>query len=134
MLPSTALLLLAPLPLAFGQYGGGAAPLASPSPSSASPATTTGSSAVAIQTVTVGQNGLTAFVPNTTVAAPGTQIEFIFYPAEHSVVQGAFDAPCKPINDSGFYSGGFTTSSPGPNVSSSISKAHQSRKESWTGS
>lgn len=114
MLPSTALLLLAPLPVALAQYGG-SPPAAASSTPSASPATTSGPS-VSIQTITVGQNNAIAFSPNTIVAAPGSQVEFIFFPPQHSVVQAAFDAPCQPISDTGFFSGTFTTSS-GANVS-----------------
>jgi plastocyanin len=126
MLPSTALLLLTPLPLALAQYGGGGggAPATTTS-STSSPATTTSSSSVSIQTVTVGQNGALAFSPNSITAAVGSQVEFIYFPPTHSVVQAAFDAPCQPINDTGFFSGSFTTSS-GPNVRCSVLYGHLS--------
>jgi plastocyanin len=75
--------------------------------------------------VTVGQNGALAFSPNSIVAAVGSQVEFIYFPPTHSVVQAAFDAPCQPINDTGFFSGSFTTSS-GPNVRCSVSYGHLS--------
>jgi plastocyanin len=95
--------------------------------SSTSPGTTTSSSSGSLQTVTVGQNGALAFSPDSIVAPVGSQVEFIFYPPQHSVVQASFDAPCQPINDTGFFSGGFTTSS-GPNVSSSILSAQPVHK------
>jgi plastocyanin len=117
MLPSTALLLLS-LPLALAQYGGGGAPPApttSTTPAAAPPATPTSSSSASLQTVTVGDNEAFAFSPNSLVAAVGSQVEFIFFPPTHSVVQASFDAPCQPSNSSAFFSGAFTTSS-GPNV------------------
>lgn len=78
---------------------------------------TTSPSSGSLQTITVGQNGALAFSPDSIVASVGGQVEFIFYPPQHSVVQASFDAPCRPIIDTGFFSGGFTTSS-GTNVRS----------------
>lgn len=117
MLPSTVLFLVS-VPLVLGQYGGGSSPSPSTAGNSvATPATTTGSSSASLQTVTVGQNGALAFNPDSIVAPVGSQVEFIFFPPQHSVVQASFDAPCKPISDTGFFSGLFTTSS-GSNVRS----------------
>ena len=81
MLASTALLLLAPLPLAFAQYSGGAvAPALSSTRGNTSPGTTTSLLSGSLQTVTVGQNGALAFSPNSIVAPVSSQVEFIFYP------------------------------------------------------
>jgi plastocyanin len=122
MISSTALFLLS-LPLAFAQYGG-SPPAASPSSSTAALAPSpTGSSSVSIQTVTVGQNGQLGFSPNNITAAVGSQVEFIFFPPTHSVVQASFAKPCQPINDTGFYSGAFNTAS-GSNVSLSCRSLH----------
>jgi plastocyanin len=48
-----------------------------------------------------------AFVPNTTTAAVGDELEFSFMPHNHSVVMGTFDDPCQPVKTGGFYSGFF---------------------------
>jgi plastocyanin len=109
MISSTALFLLS-LPLAFAQYGG-SPPESSPSSTAAPAPSTTGSSSTSIQTVTVGENGQLGFSPNTLTAAVGSQVEFIFFPPTHSVVQASFAKPCQPINDTGFYSGPFNTAS-----------------------
>jgi plastocyanin len=117
MIPSTALLALS-LPLALAQYGGGAPPAASSSaPASVAPSSAS-SPSVPLQTVTVGQNNALAFSPNTITAAVGSEVEFVFYAPAHSVVQAAFDAPCVPINNTGFFSGAMTTTGSGPNVRS----------------
>lgn len=120
MILSPTVLLLS-LPLALAQYGGGA-PAAPSTSSTSAPASTTAPS-VSIQTVTVGANNQLVFNPDTITAAVGSEVEFIFFPPSHSVVQAAFDAPCKPIGNNGFFSGPFTTSS-GSNVSSLCPHAH----------
>lgn len=114
MIPTGALLLLS-IPLALAQYGGPAPAPASSSSTPAAAPSSTDSSSTSIQTVTVGQNNAIAFNPSTIMAAKGSQVEFIFYPPSHSVVQASFDKPCQPINNTGFFSGAFTTTS-GSNV------------------
>ncbi|MDV3160326.1 MAG: cupredoxin domain-containing protein, partial [Sweet potato little leaf phytoplasma] len=52
--------------------------------------------------IIVGKSGLT-FEPNSTTADEGDTLTFKFWPKAHSVVQGAFDSPCTPI-DTGFNS------------------------------
>ncbi|KIM97623.1 hypothetical protein OIDMADRAFT_43580 [Oidiodendron maius Zn] len=115
MILSPTVLLLS-LPLALAQYGGGS-PAASPTTSSTSAPASTTAPSVSIQTVTVGENNQLVFNPDTITAAVGSEVEFIFFPPSHSVVQAAFDAPCQPIGNNGFYSGAFTTSS-GSNANS----------------
>jgi len=125
----TSTLLLALLPAAFAQYGDGgnqpsptttakgAAATTSSTSSSASPSST-------ITTITVGNgvvaSGGLAFSPNSTTVSPGSQVEFQFYGTgvnlTHSVVQASFADPCQPMaNETGFFSGGFTTTGTGPN-------------------
>lgn len=111
----SAVLIILYVPLALAQYGG-PPPASTTTSSSAAPlATAADPPSTTLQTVTVGQNGALAFNPDSIVATAGSQVEFIFFPQEHSVVQASFDKPCQPINDTGFYSSGFTTSS-GSNV------------------
>ncbi|MCJ1247139.1 hypothetical protein MMC30_004350 [Trapelia coarctata] len=43
-------------------------------------------------------NNTLSFVPNSLVAAPGSLVQFQFFPMNHSVVQAAFSNPCMPIN------------------------------------
>lgn len=57
-------------------------------------------------TVVAGRGGL-RFDPDNIVAEPGSIIEFHFLPANHSVVEAAFDAPCVPQNAASFDSGFF---------------------------
>ncbi|MCJ1230872.1 hypothetical protein MMC12_007546 [Toensbergia leucococca] len=53
--------------------------------------------------VQVGGSGL-IFIPNTVNAAVRDQVQFHFYPYNHSVVQSTYDAPCMAIAG-GIYSG-----------------------------
>lgn len=56
-----------------------------------------------VVTVSVAQNGL-AFTPNNIKADVGDTLEFQFYPAQHSVIQGDGSKACQPLAG-GFYSG-----------------------------
>jgi plastocyanin len=105
-------LLLGLLPFSLAQYGGGGATTSSSSSSAAS-STSTGSSS--IQTIAVGQSGLT-FSPNSVNVAAGGSVVFQFFPGGHSATEGQFDTPCAPSNGTGFFSG-FVQSSSGPAVS-----------------
>ena len=113
MFPASKILVACFLPLALAQYGAPAGSSGSSMPSSVAAATaaTTSFSTSGVQTVTVGANNALAFSPNSITAAVGSSIEFVFSPPEHSVVEGVFDSPCTPSNNSGFYSGLMTTSS-----------------------
>jgi plastocyanin len=71
----------------------------------------------AIQVVTVGQNGLLAYSPNTITAAVGSNVEFQFYGPVHSVVQASFDQPCSAYNNGTGFFGGLVTTGTAPNVS-----------------
>ncbi|KAG5292082.1 extracellular serine-rich protein [Histoplasma ohiense] len=53
--------------------------------------------------VNVGDKGLN-FNPDIIKAKPGDDIVFHFFPRNHDVTEGKFDAPCAP-SDGGFYSG-----------------------------
>jgi plastocyanin len=66
-----------------------------------SPSSTSSSGTGTIQ-VQVGESGL-KFTPNEITAAVGQEIEFFFHPADHSVVQSTFAAPCSP-KAGGFFS------------------------------
>lgn len=72
-----------------------------PSLTTASPAPT--------HTVVAGRGGEGAlrFDPDNIVAAPGAIIEFHFLPANHSVVEASFAAPCVPKDEASFFSGFF---------------------------
>ncbi|KAL2192845.1 hypothetical protein P885DRAFT_81858 [Corynascus similis CBS 632.67] len=99
--------LAATLPLAT------AAPAAAAGPSSANinpiPNRTTSSPRIT-HTVVAGRPGL-RFDPENIVATKGSIVEFHFLPANHSVVEAAFDAPCVPKDaGSSFYSGFFPVS------------------------
>ncbi|KAI9712273.1 MAG: hypothetical protein M1820_001486 [Bogoriella megaspora] len=63
----------------------------------------TSSSNSAVQTINVGQNGL-MFTPPSVNAAPGSQVQFNFFPSNHSVVQGNQNTPCATTGN-GFFSG-----------------------------
>ncbi|KAK3630079.1 hypothetical protein LTR56_002634 [Elasticomyces elasticus] len=66
------------------------------------------------QVVAVGENGL-VFTPSTITAPVGSQVEFQFYPRNHSVVSSAFDNPCQP--DGKLFSGYMPVSAgTGPDV------------------
>ncbi|RDL35448.1 uncharacterized protein BP5553_07379 [Venustampulla echinocandica] len=63
-----------------------------------------------VHVVTVGSmNGSLTFSPNDIQAKVGEMVQFQFMPANHSVVQSTFDAPCQPIsknsNVTGIFSG-----------------------------
>jgi plastocyanin len=66
------------------------------------PSSTTSSAAV--QTIDVGESGLT-FDPDTLTVSPGGKVEFHFYPGNHSVVQTSFANPCRPLSETSFFSG-----------------------------
>ncbi|KAH8786506.1 Cupredoxin [Hyaloscypha finlandica] len=69
----------------------------------------------AIQVVTVGQNGLLAYSPDTITAAVGSNVEFQFYGPVHSVVQASFDQPCSAYNNGTGFFGGLVTTGTAPN-------------------
>lgn len=65
---------------------------------------------VTVHVVQVGaSNGTLAYFPNNIKAAVGDMVQFQFAPANHTVTQSTFDAPCQPIamnsNVTGIYSG-----------------------------
>jgi len=65
---------------------------------------------VTVHVVKVGNaNGTLAYAPNNLVAAVGDMVQFQFAPANHTVTQSTFDAPCQPIamhsNVTGIFSG-----------------------------
>jgi len=107
----TSTLLLALLPVVLAQYGDTNA--GTDSTSSAGGSTATGTAAASIPSVSNVQQvkvsnkaGNLTFDPNSLTAAPGSEIEFIFYPADHSVAEASFAEPCQPLNGSvGFFSG-----------------------------
>lgn len=68
-----------------------------------------GSALAADFTVSVGKNGTLAFEPNVIQAAQGDTVTFKFWPKNHSIAQGPFNAPCTP-SDGGFWSGYVPTS------------------------
>jgi plastocyanin len=91
---------LSTLPLAFAYYptaNGTATPIRPPPPAG------TGAGKP-VQTVTVGQNGLT-FTPDTIYAKDGEEVVFEFFPKNHTVVQADFKKPCEPIPGRGIFSG-----------------------------
>jgi plastocyanin len=123
----TSTLLLSLLPVALAQYGGGGSS-PSPSPSSASstaaaaPATKTAAVPNGVQVVMVSNpQGDLQFTPNSFNASVGSTVEFQFYPPTHSISQAAFDSPCTPLNNTGFFSGGVTTTGSGPNAAQAYS-------------
>jgi plastocyanin len=67
------------------------------------------------QSVDVGDNGFT-YDPDTLTVSPGGEVEFHFYPGNHSVVQAAFSKPCSPMNDGSVFSG-FVAPESGESVS-----------------
>jgi plastocyanin len=54
--------------------------------------------------IEVGEGGL-QFDPSSTTANVGDTLEYHFYGAKHSVIQGNYDSPCTPSSSSAFYSG-----------------------------
>ncbi|MCJ1355353.1 MAG: hypothetical protein MMC33_005344 [Icmadophila ericetorum] len=93
--------LLALLPLAAAQYGGGYGSGSSGSSTTVSvapvPSSTTTASGATVHQVTVGSGGLLAFNPDSITAAVGDMVEFTFYPENHTVAQSSFAAPCVPL-------------------------------------
>lgn len=59
-------------------------------------------------TVVAGRAG-NFFDPDNIVASIGDVIEWHYLPANHSVVQSSFEAPCVPLSDTSFFSGFFPT-------------------------
>ncbi|KAG9237201.1 Cupredoxin [Amylocarpus encephaloides] len=62
--------------------------------------------------VTVGQGGL-VYTPSEIKAAVGDEVEFSFFPKNHTVSQASFAKPCEPL-EGGFFSGFVPTPAPGP--------------------
>ncbi|KAL8641429.1 MAG: hypothetical protein Q9228_001748 [Teloschistes exilis] len=80
--------------------------------SSASIPMSTGTSGhVKVHVVKVSnKKGELVFEPKNMQAAPGSMVQFHFYPKNHSVVQSTFDQPCQPVKNNmpstmGFFSG-----------------------------
>lgn len=82
------------------QYGGASSDTTTATASS----TESGSASSTTQSVDVGKSGFT-FDPDTIHVPAGGVVEFHFYPGDHSVAQAAFNNPCHPISDTGFFSG-----------------------------
>ena len=59
-----------------------------------------------VYTVDVGEGGL-IFTPNSMTANVGDQVQFNFYPQNHSVAQSNFANPCVPLNNNAIFSGFF---------------------------
>ncbi|EAQ84496.1 hypothetical protein CHGG_08510 [Chaetomium globosum CBS 148.51] len=79
---------------------------AAPTTTTTPPPNLTNASPLTTHTVVAGRGGL-RFDPDNIVATPGSVIEFHFLPANHSVVEAAFDAPCLPKDAASFDSGFF---------------------------
>ncbi|KAH7370901.1 Cupredoxin [Rhexocercosporidium sp. MPI-PUGE-AT-0058] len=107
---STLSVALSLLPFTLAQYGSGGSDTKSSSTASAAAASSTSSSSGTVHTVKVGDGDI-VFSPNSMKAAVGDSVEFHFYPATHSVAQSSFAAPCVPLNDTSFFSGGVKTAS-----------------------
>ncbi|KAM0330204.1 hypothetical protein ACHAQA_004378 [Verticillium albo-atrum] len=91
---------LLPAAMAYGDYSSGGS-----TPAAAAEAATASTSAIpGVHVVKVGDGGLT-FDPAEVTAAVGDVVEFHFWPMAHSVAQSSFDAPCQPLNTTGFFSG-----------------------------
>lgn len=69
--------------------------------------------------VKVGADGLT-YTPSNIVADVGTQIEFEFFPKNHTVTQSSFKDPCHPLSSGGFFSGFVPTALSPSNTSFTI--------------
>ena len=54
--------------------------------------------------IDVGEDGFT-FEPNTVTADVGDQLQFHFYPTNHSATSSDFSNPCNPSASGGFSSG-----------------------------
>jgi len=103
----TSTIILSLLSLTLAQYGSSD----SSSTSSSSAATPTFTVPAGVQIVKVGNAaGDLTFTPSSISANVGSKVEFVFYPAAHSVAQAAFASPCQPLNDTGFFSGSIKTS------------------------
>jgi len=63
-----------------------------------------------VHQVTVGESGALAYNPTEIFAAAGDQLQFIFYPVNHTVTQSSASSPCQPLAG-GFYSGFIPTNS-----------------------
>lgn len=103
-------LILVWFPLVRAQYGG-----STDTTRSTVSSTTSASPSGATQTVDAGKHGL-SFEPDTLNVAPGGQVEFHFFPGNHSVARASFDNPCHPMSDTSFFSG-FMPSTNGESVS-----------------
>ncbi|CAG8951360.1 hypothetical protein HYFRA_00007271 [Hymenoscyphus fraxineus] len=62
------------------------------------------------------ENASLTFSPSVVSVPVGEIIEFRFYPMTHSVAQGTFEEPCKPLSNSSFWSGPFATKDPKGNA------------------
>jgi plastocyanin len=86
-----------------------------------SPDDSSPSGTVSVQVVKVSdESGSLTYSPNNIQAAPGSMVQFHFYPKNHSVVQSTFANPCVPIgniapNPPGLFSG-FMPIAPGSNT------------------
>ncbi|RJE26401.1 extracellular serine-rich protein [Aspergillus sclerotialis] len=102
------------LPLVGAQYGGDGGGSSDTTTTTAS-STESGSASSTTKSVDVGESGLT-FNPDTIHIPAGGVVEFHFYPGDHSVAQAAFDNPCHPISDTGFFSGSMSSAKDGKPV------------------
>ena len=79
-------------------------------------------------TVVAGRGGQLRFDPENVVAEVGSIVEFHFLPANHSVVEAAFNAPCRPRSDvdpaapNSFFSGFFPVT---PNPDGSLRQSEE---------
>ncbi|KAJ5624328.1 cupredoxin [Penicillium lagena] len=116
MKASLSLLVPFVLPLAAAQWGGGSGSGGSQTTTTTAATTTmSSSSSSSTHSVNVGKDGFT-FEPDTLMVSPGDEVEFHFFPGDHSVAQAAFNNPCQPMSSSSFYSGSFPGSSESSNV------------------
>ncbi|KXJ85888.1 Cupredoxin, partial [Microdochium bolleyi] len=69
------------------------------------------STLAAAKTITIQVGPSLSYSPESTTAAVGDTIDFVFKGRTHDVVQGAFDRPCQAVNQGGFYSGFFQDAS-----------------------
>lgn len=70
-----------------------------------------------LQTVQVAGSGTLTFTPDTLNAPVGSQVQFTFYPRNHSIVSGPYASPCQP--DGRIFSG-YEANGVGPGVSSGL--------------
>lgn len=126
----TSTILLSLLPVALAQYGGGSSD--SSTTSSAAAAASSAATPAGVQVVKVGNlKGDLTFTPDTITAAAGTKVEFVFYPATHSVAQASFASPCEPLNTTvGFFSGPIMTTT-GPNTDQVFTITVNDTKPIW---